>query len=421
MQNRDLYRDASLEKISSSDRLDEMLSVTTSRAWIALVAAGLVVVATVGWGFFGSIPVRVQGEGMLIRSGGLYDVEARGPGQTVEVFVRPGERVDSGRTVARVAQPDLAERIRNAKASLQEKRNRYDQLKSLGQQDVRLQSSYLNEEAESLRNSIESDEQRIQFLRDRLDQQKKLLDQGLITPQTLESTRESLQAAREQKEQHRQRLLQIEAEKTSLNSDQRKQLLDLEIAVQEAKRNVEQLEEEYDRTSTIVTPHAGRVLEVMVSGGDHVREGDPVVRLDRVTQRLDALQAVVYVPSSEGKRVEEGMEVQVSPSTVKREEFGFVHGVITSVSEFPATRESMERTLRNARLVNRLAGDGAPFAVLADLSLDSTTVSGLSWSSSEGPPEQVRSGTPCTAMVVTRRMRPVELILPTIRTALGIE
>jgi len=77
------------------------------------------------------------------------------------------------------------------------------------------------------------------------------------------------------------------------------------------------------------------------------------------------------VSSMDGKRVKPGMEIQIAPATVKQEEFGFMMGDVTYVSDFPATNQGMMRVLKNAQLVQTLAGDNAPFEVYADLRLES--------------------------------------------------
>ena len=134
---------------------------------------------------------------------------------------------------------------------------------------------------------------------------------------------------------------------------------------------------------------------------------------------IDApLQAVIYVPT-EGKRIEAGMTARVSPVTVRREEFGFMIGDVDFVSPQPATPAGMQRTLGNPILVQQLSGFGAPFLVRVDLQADPSTPSGFRWSSSEGPPRAVESGTAVSVEVVVEEQRPISLVIPLIRSALG--
>jgi HlyD family secretion protein len=98
----------------------------------------------------------------------------------------------------------------------------------------------------------------------------------------------------------------------------------------------------------IRSPFAGRVLEVLADRGDVVAPGKPVLSVEVLSEDL---VAVLFVPASAGKRVQRGMAVRVSPSTVKREEFGAMVGKVTWVAEFPSTARGMTRFLGNETLV----------------------------------------------------------------------
>ena len=68
--NTKLFRQVSIERLSSPEQLDQILSVTRFKTWLALLALFLVLGATVIWGFTGSIASTSAGEGLIIRRGG---------------------------------------------------------------------------------------------------------------------------------------------------------------------------------------------------------------------------------------------------------------------------------------------------------------------------------------------------------------
>jgi HlyD family secretion protein len=113
------------------------------------------------------------------------------------------------------------------------------------------------------------------------------------------------------------------------------------------------------------------------------------------------------------------MRARVSPTTVRVEEHGFIIGEVKSVSDFPATPEGLRRTLRNANLVDALTGRGAPVEVIVRLGVDAATPSGFQWSSSEGPPVPVFTGTLCSAAVEVASRRPAEYVLPFLKEIVG--
>lgn len=122
---------------------------------------------------------------------------------------------------------------------------------------------------------------------------------------------------------------------------------------------------------------------------------------------------MIYFPPAEGKKVQVGMNVEVAPSTVRKDEYGFLLGRVSHVAEVPSTTVGMMRTLKNDQLVETLSGDGAPFEVQVELLPDASTPTGYKWSSSTGPADAaINSGTLADAEVTVRSMRLVSLIIP---------
>jgi HlyD family secretion protein len=118
------------------------------------------------------------------------------------------------------------------------------------------------------------------------------------------------------------------------------------------------------------------------------------------------LEAVIYVPSSTASRSRSACRRLIAPRTVKQEEFGMMLGRVTYVSDFPATSRGMRRVLKNDKLITGLAGSDAPYEVHADLLVDASTASKYKWSSSQGPPLRIQSGTLAVAHVTVASRRP---------------
>ncbi len=101
-----------------------------------------------------------------------------------------------------------------------------------------------------------------------------------------------------------------------------------------------------------------------------VREGSPVVllhspRAERGADDPDSpYESIVFVPAGEGKKIEVGHAVEVSPATVKREEHGFIRGQVVGVSELPATKLAMEAALAHPELVDTFLKRFAPGVLL---------------------------------------------------------
>src|SRR5262245_54679447 len=118
-----LFRKAALDRLSSPEQLDSLIEVTTLRAWLALLGLLSLVATGLAWGFLGRLPTQVTGTGVLLGSGGIATVVTLGGGVIAEVTVEVGDEVRAGDVVARIAQPELAEKIASAKAQLAEVRS----------------------------------------------------------------------------------------------------------------------------------------------------------------------------------------------------------------------------------------------------------------------------------------------------------
>lgn len=359
-----MFRKAALEKLSSPERLDVMMQVTSPAGWLALSALGLVLVLVVLWSIFGWIPIKVSGQGILIRGGAMLAVTADSVGRLSQVLVTPGEVIQQGQLVAKVNQEDLMLRIRNQQALLA---------------DMRKQTG-----------AFSTDTMERQ-LREKIANQQSLVDRGMLTRSSLMATQEQLNS-----------LLQQGAGRQT-NVDQ-------------MRRNIQELENQLASASKVESPYAGRVVEVTAGVGELIQPGMRIFTLEELNAPIDV---VMYIPAAEGKKVRPEMPVRVSPSTVKAEEYGFMIGKVSKVSDYPVTPEGLARVLRNDNLVAALAGAGAPIEIKVQLIPDPDTPSGFKWSSSKGPPNKVYSGTLCSGAVVVERKRPISYILPIFKNALG--
>ena len=161
--------------------------------------------------------------------------------------------------------------------------------------------------------------------------------------------------------------------------------------------------------SDVLSLFDGRVDSIVVEKGMLVTRGQNVAV---VKEGKEPLAAFTFVPGNQGKQLKKGMRVQVLPSTVKAEEYGYIEGKVTSVSQFPVTKDEMFLLLENQSLVDTLRTGDAQLRVDVKLRKDQSTPSGFEWSSSQGPPFTITRGTLCSATFVLGEKRPIDLVLP---------
>lgn len=419
MENR-VFRKVSLDRLSSPEQLDQVMQVTNPRGWLALGAVGVLLVLAIGWGIAGSLSEKVAGGGILLKSGGVFEVASPAEGRVTDVSVSVGDSVSEGQVVAWIAQPEISARLQEARARLTARRAEYERILSFSGSDARLQAQSASEQRRNLQASIAADEQTLQWLTERIASQEQLVAQGLLTRTALLQTRQQHEQTREKIRSAGSQLAQLDVQVLATGNDRSRQLSASLREVEIAQLEAEKIESDLRRASQVVSPHTGRILEVMTEQGKMVGRGEAVLNLDLTGSAVKNLVAVVYVPSVHGKRVRPGMTIQIAPSTVRQEEYGMMLGKVTFVSDFPATPRGMAMTLKNDQLVQALSGGGAPYEVHADLVVDPTTESRYRWSSSGGPPVEIQSGTLASALVTVDRQRPMASVLPLMRRWTGL-
>lgn len=125
------------------------------------------------------------------------------------------------------------------------------------------------------------------------------------------------------------------------------------------------------------------------------------------------LVSLAYFTIGDGKRIQPGMKMMITPDTVKRETSGGILGKVTFVSAFPITKESAAGLIGNAELADALISQGGQMQVVAQLTLDPSTFSGYAWSSSQGPKYQkISSGTTTSVSVTLEEKAPITFVFP---------
>lgn len=414
-----LFRRSAIARLESPEQLDQLMEVTQPFGWVALAAICALLAVAIGWGVLGAIPTKVRAQGILIRSGGVFNIFGLGAGPVEAVLVKEGDDVKVGQIVARIQQPDLARQVDNAKAQLAEQQRQHDQLTSFSQQDTALRADTTSLRRQQLQATIDFSQQQIKALNGQLASQEALLERGLTTRSVVMQTQSAIFSAQNQLEGAKSELQQLSLTQLTTRSDRQRQIAASQLAINDATRRLELAEQQLEQASIVRSPYAGRILELKVRQGDVVAAGAPLASL-QLTDQSAELQALIYVSPNDGKNVKPGMDVQISPASAPREEYGFINGKVTYVSQFPSTPEAMVRVLGNSTLAQNLAGQGSPFAIYAELERKPSGGDGFSWSSPKGEGLVVTSGTPCTSTITVQTQTPISLVIPLFRQYTGL-
>ncbi|MFP5270972.1 NHLP bacteriocin system secretion protein [Coleofasciculus sp.] len=558
-----LFRQESLERLSSPERLDQLMKVVSPKDWLPLATLGSLVGIAFIWSIVGRIPITARGQGVLIYPRQVVDVQSTSSGQIKELKVKVGDRVNADDVIATVELPEIQKQLQQQKEKLKELQQQNQGVNQLQSERTKLELRTIEQQRKSIQERIQNIEALTPILQQRItssiqQQRQSILERiyntEALTPTLRDQGREALKAegeaiesqlenaeksravlkrrwdvreglfnrlatdtngnpildkngnpikgsiitedvVREAEQDYlnneanignlKARLRELEARQTqaeknfrdnlnsiselkaqlkeldgreaeaqknyrdNLNSlsELRAQLRDLdskipnlkqqnlesltsrENQIQEVKREIAKLELQLEENSEIRSSYAGLVLELTATNGQVLSAGSRLGSIEAQRQSKE-LVAVTFFAVQDGKKIEQRMkdlkakgktvEVQVTPTTVKRERFGGIKGTVTDVSAFPITKEGVAVSVGNAQVVESLVTQVPQLEVVAQLKPDSSTFSGYAWSSSKGPPIKMTSGITTTVRATVEEVPPITFVLPFLRSFFGL-
>jgi HlyD family secretion protein len=472
-----LFRQESLERLSSPERLDQLMYVADAKSWIPLSALGALALVALGWSIFGKIPVTVAGQGIVVFPRRVVALQSVGVGQISSINIKVGDDLQKGQVVATLSQPDLLKQLQIEKQQLKELQEQDQSSTQLQNRQSDLQVESIQQQRRSLQKNISEvniliptlrekgvtaillqrqalEERLVQLnnlspaLEDRLKTRQDLLDRGIITgDQVLQARQEYLQNlstiadlkaqlkqldsqeadAQRQYLQNLNSIDDFESKLKDLDSQEarlRQQIQDGSFSrsnqIQQVKSRIARLEQQIIDNTNVKSEYDGRVLEMTATSGQVVNSGTRLASID-LPDQSKKLIAVAYFPDQIGRQVLTGMNVQITPSQVKREQFGGIVGKVKVVSPYIPTIQGVNALIGSEEATRLLLPNGsAKVEVFIELEEDSNTRSGYKWSSSKGPDISLESGTLSTVQVLVEERAPITYILPFLRSTTGI-
>ena len=420
-----IFRQVALERLSSPEQLDQLITITNPIGWIALLVSGGLLLAATLWGVYGNIPTNVQGQGIILKKGGLVTIQAQNSGTITALNVEVGALVQKGEAIARIQQDALLEQIRKAELDLKNLEATYQEKNKTQTEAAQIQLKKLQQDQRNQNQDIKNLESQLQTKLALKKQQEELLasvqnlsKEGVFSKNKVIETKNeiiamaqainTLQAEIEKaKNQLNSLLLAI----NELSSTQSLDALAQQQKIEALQMNLRLLQKNFTENSQITSPASGRVLEITARIGTLVTAGAAVALLEQQAQEID-FEVVAYFSPLIGKQIQEGMPAQISPSFVKREEYGFMAGTVRQVDRYPSTLNAVLKDIQNDSLARLLTQDTAPIKVVIALIPDKTALSGYQWSSRQGPPIEIQSGTICATDVTVKTQPPMTLVLP---------
>lgn len=189
MDNEKLFRKESLERLSSPERLDQLMQLVNPRDWLPLTTLGAFVVMALIWSIFGRIPISENAPGVLIRPKRVLHFQSPISGQLQSVNVQEGECVEKDRLLATINPSQLKQQLQLQRAKRRELLAQASHSRTLQGQRSKLEKEALSSARASIQQRLRTAQELSPILKNQdltaITQQRQTLKQRLRTAQAL--------------------------------------------------------------------------------------------------------------------------------------------------------------------------------------------------------------------------------------------
>src|SRR5262245_504474 len=118
-EEREIFRRESLERLSSPERLDQLLYVVKPQLWLFLACTAALLCLFALWSVLGRIPVSADGAAILVRPKKVVGFQSRSQGQVQSLAVDVGHVVHKGDLLATLRLNDLEKELELEQSKLE--------------------------------------------------------------------------------------------------------------------------------------------------------------------------------------------------------------------------------------------------------------------------------------------------------------
>ncbi len=399
------FREEALKQIAIPEEVNILFQPTTFPYWLFHWGLFATLLLAVLWLFLGSVPLFIQGRGIILSSQGVFSVQTQTAGIVTDIFVTQNETVPQGQLLARLTKPEDEIKYQNALAKQKELQLEVDTLQKQIHTELEARKTSFTKEISESELSIKDLEESIVSLQKEVALKERLYQEKLIGLNELYTVRQLLSERKIALAKTRGVLAQLQADLNKSYREEELQQKERDLLKAKHEVAIVKLSLHFEE---IYSPYSGRVLEVVTSAGSKVNPGSVLFHMEFAPETKHQLLIYAYFPVEMGDKITLGEHVEVILSTVRREEYGALIGTVSEISPFPVSRDSMETVIRNPNLVDYLIQPSpSVIQVIVKPTLDSSTPSGFKWTSSRGPNMQITTGTVGEILTIPDRVSPL--------------
>lgn len=389
-----------------------------SYAWGYLIFVSCIIISVLIWGIFGSVSEYVAGEGLLLaKENSILTISSpAGVNELKEIKIKQGSQFKAGDTVALFDNPELRIQTPILKEKVNYLRDKLKNYNILSKKEIQEREIQAAKQDAIIKKIIDLEMGNLDQIQKLFLSNEMLATKGLLRNNDKRFLEQQSIEARRNLENFNNQLIANEISVASFKDSWLGRILELELQEREASFALANNEVKLASISQVKASISGKVINVHKSAGEVTRDGEPIVTIVAETAGQNT-KAVIYLPGFLGKKVKPGMAALISPTIIKKEEYGSIEGIVEEVSDFPVNPQEILSDLKNESIVKSLTSKEAPIKAIISLN----KVDGkLKWSSSNGPDYPITEGTYVTANIRVECKRPISLILPAFKKFLGI-
>jgi HlyD family secretion protein len=381
-----------------------------TRVYLATSFAGCA--AAIAFAGHYQVVTKVNGEGILLTENDVLSlVRAQATGRLVSFRVKSGDWVSPGNEVGQISQDDLKDAIREAESKVNDLRREDQERTQIEQTERENNEAVMAREQRAVLMIREDSVDKLKTAqREMATAERLLVEKHPAGDQTLREARENLDRIKDNLNRGESRLKELAQTRIGAENARHGAQLERRRRIQQLESKLTADREKLTRASSIVVRVRGRVDQFLVDRDEVVREGEPVILVHAPQEQTGLIapySSIIFVPASEGKRINLGDFVEVVPAGIKREEHGFIRARVVDIGELPATKRTMEEALGHPALVDAFFKRDAPSVLLRVqfdfASGDRNRQNPFRWSSSSGADQPLKTGTLCQAAIIVER------------------
>ncbi|MBL6432621.1 MAG: biotin/lipoyl-binding protein, partial [Alphaproteobacteria bacterium] len=341
------FRQEALDAATRVDETQRTMRVSTAVTRLSAAALATALAGVVTWSAFVDVPIHVTGHGVLARSGEtlISPVRAASSGYVAEVPVKRGDTVAAGDVLLRLSQPERMAALKKAERILEVLSRNAERSETLRAEDAEAESRSHARQLIALGERIEALSSKKRWLDERRTTLEKLHADGIVSLEAVSNARIAADVAEDDLAAARAAQVALDVAREEAASERERAALSTRLELERLQAEVAEIRAGLEAGSTVTADAPGRVIAINTRPGALAAPGQPLLEiLVDGTSGVDpdALEAVVFVPLSQGKRLSPDDRALLTPADLPLDRHDRLIARVISISEVPASSQALQ-------------------------------------------------------------------------------